>query len=184
MWIVAVVTSEFFWGVIVGLVLSVVGAYYLAVFATRQQQRAQKEIVKNFCADTIKNLRQIVDEMADLRNRTKAIHSDYLALMDIEFNVFGRNREHIIQLPEPLRDRVRKFVTDCAVRRAQIGNYLAAFTSKWALADQLLGQNQGLQSQQARAESGPPLAEANKVLDELSVRVQESSSLINDIKNA
>jgi hypothetical protein len=31
MWILTVLTSEFFWGVIVGLVLSVLGAYYLGL---------------------------------------------------------------------------------------------------------------------------------------------------------
>jgi len=56
MWIVTVLTSEFFWGVIVGLVLSVIGAYCLAVFAARQQRKAQKDLIKNFCIDTVNNL--------------------------------------------------------------------------------------------------------------------------------
>jgi hypothetical protein len=45
MWVVTVLTSEFFWGVIVGLVLSVIGAYYLTIFATRQQRKAQKDLM-------------------------------------------------------------------------------------------------------------------------------------------
>jgi hypothetical protein len=54
MWIVTVLTSEFFWGVIAGLVLSVFGAYWLAVFGARQQQKAQKDQIKNLCIDTVK----------------------------------------------------------------------------------------------------------------------------------
>ena len=52
MWIVTVLKSEFFWGVIVGLVLSVFGAYWLAVFGARKQQKAQKDQIKNLCIDT------------------------------------------------------------------------------------------------------------------------------------
>src|SRR5262249_60821626 len=44
----------------------------------------------------------------------------YLSILDIEINVFCRNREHITHLPNPVRENVRKFVTDCAVRRAEI----------------------------------------------------------------
>jgi hypothetical protein len=62
MWIVTVLKSEFFWGVIVGLVLSVFGAYWLAVFGARQQQKAQKDQIKNLCIDTVNNLRAIVDD--------------------------------------------------------------------------------------------------------------------------
>ena len=62
MWIVTVLKSEFFWGVIVGLVLSVFGAYWLAVFGARQQQKAQKDQIKNLCIDTVNNLRAIVDQ--------------------------------------------------------------------------------------------------------------------------
>src|SRR5215831_6634612 len=47
-----------------------------------------------------------------------------LALLNIEFNVFSKNREHIIHLPNPVRDNVRKFVNDCASRRAEVGNHL------------------------------------------------------------
>jgi hypothetical protein len=108
MWIVTVLTSEFFWGVIVGLVLSVFGAYCLAVFAARQQKKAQKDLIRNFCIDTVNNLKAIVDDMVDHRQPTQVIHSDYLQLLDIEFNVFGRN-----------------FVTVCAIRKAEIGTSLA-----------------------------------------------------------
>ena len=117
MWVVTVLTSEFFWGVIVGLVLSVFGAYWLAIFAAKQQERAQKKLIKNYCIDTANNLRAIVDDMVDFRQRTQAIHGDYLALLDTEINVFGRNREQIVHLPSQVRDNVRKFMNDCAIRR-------------------------------------------------------------------
>jgi hypothetical protein len=103
-WLVTVLTSEFVWGIIVGLVLAAFGARLQAIFIARQQQKAQKDLIKNFCIDTVNNLKAIVEDMVNHRQRTQAIHSDYLALLDIEIGVFGRNREHIIQLPNPVRE--------------------------------------------------------------------------------
>jgi hypothetical protein len=182
MWVVDVLISEFFWGVFVGLILSIVGAYYLAVFTARQQRAQQTELVKNFSADTIKNLRQIVDDMAELRTKVKTIHHDYLVLIDVEVNVFGRNREQLILLPETLRDQVRKFVTDCALRRAEIANYLSGFDAKWRLADELFAKGDSPASERVRAEGNTPLAAAHKALDDLVARVSNSTTLISDVK--
>jgi hypothetical protein len=66
MWIWTVLTSEFFWGVIVGLVLSVFGSYWLAKFSASETRKTQKELVKAFCADTVSNLKKIVDGMSGL----------------------------------------------------------------------------------------------------------------------
>jgi hypothetical protein len=184
MWIWDVLTSEFFWGVIVGLILSVLGAYCVALFSAKQQRQMQRETVRNFCADTVKNLRQIVDDMSDLRTRMKVIHHDYLALMDVEINVFGRNREHIIHLPEQLRDRVRKFVTDCALRRAEIGNFLGQFNQLCRLADELQSQGHAQQAQTVRDQANGPLANGSRALDDLVTRVQDSINLVNEIKSA
>ncbi|MGE5157739.1 MAG: hypothetical protein ACM3OF_06275 [Gemmatimonas sp.] len=105
MW--TVLTSEFFWVVIVGLFLSFAGAYTQTIFTAIQSRRERKDLVKNFCADTIKNLHEIVDEMAEHRSKANVIHPDYLGLLHVEIGVFGRNRENLIVLPEQLRDDIR-----------------------------------------------------------------------------
>jgi len=109
---ISLLMSEFFWGLIVGLLLSVIGAYCLAVFTTRQQQKAQRDLIKNFCIDTVDNIKTIVDDMVDRRQQMQVIHGDYLTLLDIEFNVFAKNRKQIGHLPNPVRDNVRKFAKD------------------------------------------------------------------------
>jgi hypothetical protein len=183
MWIATVLTSEFFWGVIVGLALSVFGAYYLAVFTAKQQKKAQKDLIKNFCIDTVSNLKAVVDDMVDHRQRTQVIHGDYLALLDIEFGVFGRNREHIIHLPNPVRENVRKFVTDCAIRRAEIGNHLAEFSRFMALADQLQGQGDAPQAQRVRNQPAEVARRnANQALDQLVARVKDSHDLVSSLE--
>jgi hypothetical protein len=79
------------------------------LWSVRCQER--KQILKAFCADTVTNIRQIVGDMDNTRSKSNIIHNDYLVLLDVENNVFGRNREHLVTLPAELRDRVRKFVT-------------------------------------------------------------------------
>ena len=175
--------TEFFWGVIVGLLLSVIGAYCLTVFATRQQRKAQKDLIKNFCIDTVDNIKAIVDDMVDHRQRTQVIHGDYLALLDIEFNVFARNREHIIHLPNPVRDNVRKFVNDCAIRRAEIGNHLFQFNNSWAYANQLHTRGQMVEAQRVRKEEAEMARHsANQALGQLVARVKDSADLVNILK--
>jgi hypothetical protein len=183
-WVVAVLTSEFFWGVIVGLVLAAIGAWLQAVLTARQFQKAQKNQIKNLCIDTINNIKAIVDDMADHRQKSNVIHSDYLSLLDIEFNVSGRNRENIIHLPNPLRDNVRKFITDCAIRRGEIGGYLAQFSNSMTLANQLQTQGQAFQTQrqQAQAQAQAQLALANQALNQLATRVKDSADLVNNLK--
>jgi hypothetical protein len=184
MWVWNILTSEFFWGVIIGLLLSIVGSYFLALFSTRQQEQARKRALKTFCADTLSNLRQIIDDMESVRSKSQLIHNDYLLLLDIEIQVFGRNREHLIQLPESLRDKVRKFVTDCAIRRAEIGNNLTTFSNQWSLGNQLQAQGNGPEAQRTydAARTGP-LAAANKAVDSLIVRAKDSNALIAEINN-
>jgi thiol:disulfide interchange protein len=64
-WIVTVLTSEFFWGVVVGLVLAAIGAWLQAIFSAKQQQKAQKDLIRNFCINTVDNIKAIVNDMAD-----------------------------------------------------------------------------------------------------------------------
>src|SRR5262245_14199887 len=106
--LIRVLMTEFFGGVIVGLLLSIIGAYCLAVFTSRQQRKGQKDLIKSFCIDTVDSIRSIVDDMVDRRQKAQVIHGDYLALLDIEFNAFAKNREQIGDLPNPVRDNVRK----------------------------------------------------------------------------
>jgi hypothetical protein len=73
----------------------------------------------------------------------------------------------------------------CAIRRAEIGNYLATFTSQWTLADQLLAQGNGPLAQRVRDDASKgALAAANRALDALVVRVKDSAALVNDINSS
>jgi hypothetical protein len=144
--------------------------------------KAQKDLIKNFCIDTVNNLKAIVDDMVDHRQRTQVIHGDYLSLLDVEINVFGRNRENIIHLPNPVRENIGKFVTDCAIRRAEIGTNLAQFVNLMTLADQLQSQGDGPQAHRVRNQTQVPLNRANQALDQLATRIKDSADLVNSLK--
>jgi hypothetical protein len=133
--------------------------------------------------------------MVNHRQRTEVIDPDYLRLLDIEFDVFGRNREHMIHLPNPVRENVGKFVNECAIRRAEIGTYRSAWNKWWALVDRLrnqgqVGWNQGQAAAQEQLEqaelvrkANEALAKANKALDQLAIRVKDCADLVNSLKD-
>jgi hypothetical protein len=179
-----VLTNEYVLGVITGVVLTAIGAWLQAIFTIWQQRKAQKDLIKSFCIDTVNNIKAIVDDMVNHRQRTQKIHSDHLALLDIEFNVFGRNREHIIHLPDPVRENVRKFVTDCAIRKAEIANYRSQYLQALALANQLQSGGQAPQAGRTRSseQTRELLDSANQALDQLVTKVSGSADLVKSLK--
>jgi hypothetical protein len=122
--------------------------------------------------------------MVDHRQLTQVIHGDYLALLDIEFNAFAKNREQIVHIPKPVRENVRKFVNDCAIRRAAIGNHLFQFNNSWAYANQLHTRGQMVEAQRVRKEEAEMATRynADQALAQLVVRVKDGVDLVNSLK--
>jgi hypothetical protein len=171
-WIVKVLTSEFFWGVIVGVVLSDIQAR----LTVRRQKKAQKDLIKSLCVDIVNNITAIVQDMNEFRQRTQDVYADGLRLMDIELNIYGRNREHTIHLPTSVREKVRKFVTDCAIRRGEVGNYIVQYHRLRTLA-----QSQGpSQTQQAQMQTLRDLG--LKALDQLAILVKDSADVVSSLQ--
>jgi hypothetical protein len=149
MW--TVLTNDYVWGVITGVVLTAIGTWLQSILTTWQLRKAQRVLIKNFCIDTINNITAIVEDMANLQQRTQLIYADYQVLLDTELNVFGRNREQIIHLPNSVREGVRRFINDCSIRKAEMGYHLGELVKIIAIADQLQAQGQTAQAQQLRA---------------------------------
>lgn len=66
-----ILTGQFFWGIVVGLVLSFFGAYLLALFNELRQNRHREKLIQKFCIDTIKNLQNTILEMDKTRDRAR-----------------------------------------------------------------------------------------------------------------
>ena len=119
-----VLTSEFFWGVVVGVLLSLLGAVVSTKLLRNETISFQRDTIRIFSLDTVRSIRRYVTEMQNIRNRINRIELDLLGLVEAELQVFGRNREHIIRLdPEP-REEVRAFVNECSIRVVQVRFWL------------------------------------------------------------
>ena len=139
--------------------------------------------MKNFCIDLIQNLKDIIDELDQNRDRAKAIFLDILALVEAEVIVDGRNREHLIHLPPDLRVRVRKFMNVCGIKRADTASKLSEFYRLERLADEVAANGQGPEAQRIHNASSGELAEAHKAVDRLVAASKDASQLIADLKN-
>ena len=91
--------------------------------------------------------------------------------------------EQIGHLPNPVRDNVRKFVNDCAIRRAEIGNHLFQFNNSWTYANQLHTRGQMVEAQRVREEEAEMARHnADQALAQLVVWVKDSADLVNSLK--
>jgi hypothetical protein len=174
-----ILKSEFFWGVVVGLLLSFIGAWAQAKITVSMNETRMKRTVINFCLDTIRNLENVITEMDKSRDRAKAIFHDYLALIDVELAIYGRNREHMIQLSETSRAEVRDFMNDCAVKKAEIASKLDQFYWLDVQAKQVQAAGQGPQAQRIQQQALVPLGEAHTAADRL-VAVANRAPAIRD----
>jgi hypothetical protein len=82
-----ILSSEFFWGVIVGTVLAAFGGWLTVWLQERSQKKWRAEVVRTFSLDTVNNLLQTMRELQDLRGRTNSIQHDFLALLEVELCV-------------------------------------------------------------------------------------------------
>lgn len=112
-WIAEVFRSEFLWGTVLGILLSIVTARATLYF----QSCAQEKTVRRFADDLIYNICDYVNALEENRDRSKVIFVDILALVENEIGVWGRNREQLIHVRQ---DSDRRAVRDFFARTAQL----------------------------------------------------------------
>ncbi|HUF56059.1 MAG TPA: hypothetical protein VMM55_05795 [Thermohalobaculum sp.] len=166
--VISILTSEFFWGVLIGIALTTIGAYVQVKVSSREALKFQRETVRDFAADTVRNIIEISGEIEEARRRSRVIHHDLLALMDVEVNVFIRNREHMIRLEDSVRGEVRRYITRCNLRRVEVAQHLAIFDDQMKLSRQLRANGDTMQAEtrEAAAVTGP-LSEAHRATNDL-----------------
>jgi hypothetical protein len=180
MW--SILTGEFFWGIVIGLILSFLGGWVLASFTVKLTQKNQKQVVRNFCIDIIQNLQNIVRDMDATTTRAQAIHHDFLALIDIEISIYGRNREHLIHLPEQVRNEVRKFMNECAIKKAEVASRLDQFYRLNSLADQIQAEGHAPDAERTREQAMNLLSEARRASDKLVAVANSASETLNQLR--
>jgi hypothetical protein len=78
-----VLASEFFWGILTGAALTVLGAY----MTDHLQNRRREKIVRRFCQDAATNLSEHIQNMDAHRDRARQIHHEFIALIEAELQV-------------------------------------------------------------------------------------------------
>lgn len=173
-----ILQGEFFWGIMIGLLLSFLGGWTLAKFTVTIQQANLKKTMVKFCVDTITNIQSIVSEMDSTRDRAGAIYHDFLMLIEVEIQIYGRNREHLIHLPDEERNLVRQFMNSIAIKRADVTNHLDQFYKLGRLADQTQVEGRAPEAQRIRDNSNISLSGAQTAADRLTAITKESAAII------
>lgn len=169
---VNVLNSEFFWGILVGSALTIIGAY-ISFFL---QARRQKQIIKRFCYDSITNLSEYIQNMDAHRDRARQIHDEFIALIEAEIQTIMRNKEQMVYIDsEALRRRLRDFFVTTAVQLALVKNNLNRFYQADKLAKSATDEStQKLADQEANL----TLADAQKACDKLAALRHDSKELL------
>ena len=176
-----VLGSEFFWGIIIGVVLSLTSAIAATKYQAQQTKNERNITIRKFLADAIGNIKEYSDRLSDIRERSKVIDHEFLNLMEVEIGIYGRNREHLIWLSD---DNIRKEVLDFFNRvashivriRAHLGEFQKGFD---------LVKNGNLdQSRRVEIEAAfnDQLGEAHKRCDALVAHINLHSPLIEKLR--
>ena len=116
-WVTDIATSEFVWGIVIGLLLAVVVAAVVNWFDTQRQRRA----VTALCQDLIGSVCDLIQNLEDNRDRNKVIEHEFLETIAAEIGVYARNREHLVLVSDAeLQKDIRSFFTRVAALLAQV----------------------------------------------------------------
>ena len=179
-----VLQGQFFWGVVIGLLLSFIGAWASAMITNCLATRERKRIFREFTINSIRNISSIAEDMDASRDRSKVIFHDYLALIEVELNIFGRNREHLINLDDQNRGKVRKFMNDIAIKKTEIVTHLNECYENNRRANAADQEGRAPEATRIRTQGEEILAEAHKVTDRLVTISKTGQSIINDLLKA
>ncbi len=166
-WFTEALTSEFFWGIVVGLLLSTVVAY----ITIHLERREKRRIVYELCKDLITSICDLIQNLEDNRQRNKIIDYEFLDTITEEIIVCGRNREDLVLIPGlARRSEFREFFTRVAALVAQIRWHIRQFNDAYGQA-QIEPENPS-QENEAYKDYNWHLNEAHKACD-----------LLRDMKN-
>ena len=95
-WVSDAATSQFFWGIVIGLLLAVV----VAAIQVRLDLRQKRRILVAFCQELITSISELIQDLENNRDRNRIIDNEFLETISAEINVYGRNREHLILIQD------------------------------------------------------------------------------------
>lgn len=127
-WLGNTLGSEFVWGIVIGILLSTLSAWLGLQLNRAYTQRN----VRRFCLDLSSNISELADGLNDTRQKHRYIDSEFLDLIDVEIQIYGRNREHLIAIDDDkLRRDIRDYFTRIAGHVARVRIHLKHFNENF-----------------------------------------------------
>lgn len=118
--------SEFMWVIVIGILLSSLGAWVSTVADTRRRRRATTALFH----DLVTSVCELIETLDDHRTRHRVIDREFVELIAVEVQVYGRNREHLVIFDDAkLRRDIQGFFTKVGATLAQVQAELNRFYS-------------------------------------------------------
>ena len=162
-----IATSEFLWGIIVGLIVALAGGWLQANVTHFQQRRERKELIKLFCIDLIHNLQRYAAEISKVRQHTKLVPKKFLGLIDNELMAYGRQRDFLVLVNQSAREDFRELMNDIAVKRAEVQSKLEQVESIFADASHFDAAGDASKAKRIRDTVDTPMKELGSEADGL-----------------
>ena len=167
-----IATSEFLWGIVVGLLVAFAGAWLQAWVTHRQQRSDRRELIKLFCLDVIHNLQRYAAEIGKIRQHAKIVPKRVLVLIDHELLAYGRQRDFLVLINQPTRDGFRDLMNDIAIKRAEVQHKLEQVEDIFARANSVDAAGDATKAKRIRDD-------ADLQMKELGVEADSLVSIIN-----
>ena len=164
--------------------LSLVGGWALAMFNLRSMRDFQRRNQREFCIELIENINKFAAELDDTRDRTRAIHHEFLNLIDVEIGIFGRNRENLLLLDRGARRAMQKFMSDIAIRRVNVTRNLEEFQRFYDLSRTARAGGEDETARMGEQQAAHYLNEAHSLADKLVATAKNGRDVIEAIERA
>ncbi|MXN66840.1 hypothetical protein GR183_18145 [Stappia sp. GBMRC 2046] len=96
--IIRILVSEFFWGIVVGALIALLGAWVQARLHFRYDRRDKEKLVCEFLSDSFSGLINIINSAKDIYESSSRIPDHKIEQILSELSILGRNREHISRI--------------------------------------------------------------------------------------
>ena len=177
-----ILTSEFFWGIVVGLVLSLLGGWALARLNVTSLRRLSTENQKELAVELISNIKKYAVGLDEARDRSKVIYKDFFDLIVSEIAVYSRNRENLVLIPKEAREALQKFMTDVASYQARTHESLAHFNEVYRVSDTARSNGDADTADLAATSANQHLQNAHATVDRLVSKAKEADTVVHQIR--
>lgn len=173
-----IVTSEFLWGIVVGLLVSFAGGWFQAHVTQLRQRQERKGLIKDFCIDLIRNLERYAIEISRVRKHGNSVPRRILGLIDNELIAYGRQRDFLFVIEQSAREEFRELMNDIAIKRAEVQFKLDQVEDIFAKARALDAAGDATKAKRTMDSVEAPMKELNSEADNLVSIINKGAGIV------